>query len=144
VENALCNGPVQFGLCQLKGRSGRLSVAAGNRHFNLLDESAYPAHPRAIDRSTIRGLTDTFFGGFVAGHTSLTIRVQAYRDGVQIRQQAGAGARDQGDHLPPLGGAGGAVSEGVGTDVPPIPGPVFGRLARRVLRLVTALGALLP
>src|ERR1700751_3268634 len=50
MEHALGNRPVQLGLRQLKGRSGRLLVAAIYRRPDLLDESAPSTHPGPVDR----------------------------------------------------------------------------------------------
>src|SRR6516162_7245259 len=71
VEHTLGDCPVQFRLRRSKGGSRRFLVAAGDRRLDLLNESTHPAHPGAVHRGTLGGLTYTLFRGFMSGHASL-------------------------------------------------------------------------
>jgi hypothetical protein len=71
VEHTLRDCPVQFRLRRSKGGSRRFFVAAGDGRLDLFDESTHPAHPGAVHRGTLGGLTYTLFRGFMSGHTLL-------------------------------------------------------------------------
>ena len=68
VEHALGDRPVQFGLRQLKSRSGSLLITAIDRRLDLLDESAHAAHPGPVDRRAFGDLAYALFRRFVTGH----------------------------------------------------------------------------
>ena len=68
VEHTLGDRPVQLGLRQLKGVSGRRLVTARDRHFDLLDESAHSARPGTVDRRAFGDLPYALFRRFVTRH----------------------------------------------------------------------------
>jgi hypothetical protein len=68
VEHALGDRPVQLGLRQLKGVSGRRFVTDRDRRLDLLDESAHPAHAGPVDRRAFDDLAYAFLRRFVTGH----------------------------------------------------------------------------
>ena len=68
VEHTLSDRPVQFGLRQLKRRSGRLLVTAIDRRLDPLHESAHTAHPGPVDRRAFGDLSYALFRRFVTGH----------------------------------------------------------------------------
>ena len=68
MEHTLGDRSVQLGLRQLKGVSGRRLVAARDRHLDLLDEGAHPAHPGPVYRGAFGDLAYALFRRFVIGH----------------------------------------------------------------------------